>query len=252
MSDPSLSQPLLTLLVTLVDADERSQKLRGTRDVFLLQRTADGYVMMHAGWDDSQPLPDPYDIDELIDAGYLREEFGRHGDLSRKFAVTGRGRQAVDRARRRVAASPAEAVSLDWPLMRPVLQACVRAYEKAGAPKDGVSVDEVSSEIPLESEPLVARLRALIDADLVAAVAEVDQALLYVKPTPAGLQEIRDWPPATPEQIVATIVAALSDAAAEADRPVEDQRLLRSASEVVGGLARDLVIGVVANAIVNQ
>ena len=131
----------------------------------------------------------------------------------------------------------------------PVLRAVVAIYDEMASP---VSVAQLSAATGLDQETVGRALIALTD-EAPPFFVPVDgstfagrQISAASQPTGYARRTVGAWP--TPEALTDRIVAALNQAAE--DEPDEAQRSkLKTAANVVGGVARDLVIGVASGAI---
>jgi len=134
----------------------------------------------------------------------------------------------------------------------PVLRAVVTVYDETTRP---VSVAELSAATGLEAVAVGRALIALSDEDppffvpvdgSTLAGRQIDAAS---QPTGYARRTVGAWP--TPEALTDRIVAVLNQAA-EDETDEANKSKLKTAAIVVGGVARDLVIGVASGAIANS
>ncbi len=177
-------------------------------------------------------------IDDLADAGWVRLESRQSGaGIERKFMLTADGRRHARALTFGQQHGGADAVDLSWRVLHGRLTAFVDAYERAGAPAQGLPLVENSGE--------AIHLRTLVETGyLEETVFGTDQQTM-LKPTERALAVVRSWPSALSmaRDVVDELLAEL-DA-----RPEPEARAAR-ASLVTGG--RDLVVEVLASVIAKQ
>jgi hypothetical protein len=175
------------------------------------------------------------DIDDLAEDGMLRLLPHDGGGIERHFALTSAGRQ---RARASLEQLPdPDAVDLSWPMLHARLTAVVDAYERAGAPVQGIVLDEGSRT--------AAHLRALVSAGYLGETEFGSDQATFLRPTERALNVTRAWPSALSmaRGIVEDVVARLEA------QPDESARSLK-AGLTSGG--RDLLVEVLAAVIAKQ
>lgn len=177
-------------------------------------------------------------IDDLADAGWVRLESHQSGSgIERKFSLTDDGRHRA----RALASAPQpgdrDAVDLSWPVLQGRLTAFVDAYERAGAPMQGLPLVEDSGE--------AIHLRTLLETGyLEETIFGTDQQTL-LKPTERALSIVRAWPSA-----LSMARDAVDELLAELDRRPEPEARSARASLTTGG--RDLLVEVLASVIAKQ
>lgn len=131
----------------------------------------------------------------------------------------------------------------------PVLRSVVEIYDETSSP---VSVAQLSAATGLDHETVGRALIALTDeappffVPLDGSSLAGRQITAASQPTGYARRTVGAWP--TPEAFTDRIVAVLNQAAE--DEPDEAQKSkLKTAATVVGGVARDLVVGVASGAI---
>lgn len=177
-------------------------------------------------------------IDDLADAGSIRIEPHQRGvGIERKFALTGEGRR---RARALVNASRTgsdDAVDLSWPVLQGRLNAFVDEYERAGAPMQGLPLDEDSGE--------AIHLRTLLATGyLEETVFGTDQRTM-LKPTERALTVVRAWPSAMSmaRDVVDEVIAELEG--------LPDPKAQSARKALVTG-GRDLLVEILGSVLAKQ
>ncbi len=229
-----------TLLVALLDATEHyeSDPRRARWDgAFLTFGNATGTkpgLLGDARGDRVQATK----IDDLASAGWLRLHPPQSdAGVQRKFALTAEGRRHARDLRRAHGPEPADAVDMSWRVLQGRLAVFVDAYERAGAPPQG---------LPLaEGAPEERHIRALMETGYLEETPFGSDQRTLVKPTERALRVLRAWPSA--ETMARQM---LDEVLAELDRRPEAEARSARTSLMSGG--RDLLIEVFAAVIAKQ
>jgi len=177
-------------------------------------------------------------IDDLADASWVRREPHQSGTgIERKFSLTVEGRRHARTLTSAQRPGSDDAVDLSWRVLQGRLTAFIYAYERAGAPMQGLPLIEGSGE--------AVHLRTLVETGyLEATIFGTDQQTL-LKPTERALVVVRAWPSA-----LSMARAVVNEVVAELDRRPEPEAGSARASLTSGG--RDLFVEVLASVIAKQ
>jgi hypothetical protein len=229
-----------TLLVALLDATEhykRDPRRARWDGAFMTFINATGTKPGLLGAAEGQRVR-ATEIDDLASAGWLRLHAPQSdAGVQRKFSLTAEGRRHARDLRRADGLARGDAVDLSWRVLHGRLAAFVDAYERAGAPPQG---------LPLaEGTPEERHVRTLMETGYLEETLFGSDQQTLLKPTERALRVLRAWPSAETmaRQMLDEVLAEL------ARRPEPEARSART-SLMSGG--RDLLIEVLAAVIAKQ
>jgi hypothetical protein len=200
----------------------------GSKQPFILVAAMGGGPwLQHQGLRDGSSTADVGDLDELERKGliaFLSRRNAYDGDL-RLTAEGERHAETLERVRRGVPQGAAP-MSMDWEESLPVLRAALGAWEKAGAPQEGVHPEEIASELGREPQDphLGAALRQLEVAGYLSSGLAYQQ-VRYLVPAPRTHELLSGWPGQTPELLYQRLLEILDGRIADATTPEERTRL---------------------------
>lgn len=215
------------LRLLLQAEDAAAERGIDRRSFMLMPRGGMQRSMDHPGWEDDWPLPTEHDIDDLLEASFVRLTVAEHGK-ARQFILTTEGRVQAQRLERMQEHAAAVPVSMDWAELEPVLDAAVTAFEQAGAPAGGVAVQSFAAPGTARAAVAeLARVELLSDSG-----GGVDQEAepAFVQPSLDAYKLTRGWPGDAADAAVERLVRVLLDSAEKTDDPDERSRLERVAS----------------------
>jgi hypothetical protein len=234
------------LLIRVAEAD---QATRPDRQSFLVARGMGmrGVHVQHPG------LPAGFcarvyaDIEDLIEAGYLRPRYGPHGGSG--FDITLEG---IDHARLLKAASSndtqdATSQSAGHPLewedrVLPVLETIGRVYHTSH-PELGLSIETLANEVGVaaEDEQLGRVVYELVQTGYLEAPIDTDQTLAprFFRLTERGLQVVAGWPTEAGADLLARLLTLVDQRIASASSDEERSKWQRLRDGVVG-VGRDV------------
>jgi len=229
-----------TLLVALLDtteqyeSDPRRARWDGAFTTFVNATGTKPGLLGDAG--DQQLRAS--EIDDLAGVGWLRLYPPQSGaGMERKFSLTAEGRQHARDLRRADGPGRGDAVDLSWRVLHGRLAAFVGAYERAGAPTQGLPLAEGSPE--------ERHIRTLMETGYLEETYFGSDQQTLLKPTERALRVVRAWPSA---ETMARQV--LDEVLEELDRRPEPEARSARTSLTAGG--RELVIEVLAAVIAKQ
>lgn len=108
----------------------------------------------------------------------------------------------------------------------------------------GTDVETIAAQTGLHRQGVAIAVRRLWESDYLTAVdtsTNTGDDYIAVRLAERGLREVGNWPQET--EVIAALIAALADAAEDVDD--EEQRsLLQRAGASLGGLSREVIVGV--------
>lgn len=213
------------------EADPRHERWDGSFISFInASGLKPGLIGSFAGHRVTAPM-----IDDLADQCLVRNLPPQGAGVERKFAMTAEGRR-----RATALATPAvavDAVDLAWPTLRARLSDFVTAYERAGAPEQGLQLDA--------SAGAASHLRHLLGSGYLEETPFGTDQSTMARPTERAFVAVRNWPGAwsTAEDLVSGVVTSLQQ---------RDDAGATGLRTVLASGGRDVLVEVVAAVLAKQ